>query len=88
MKTEDKIKWCIDQHENTNHKYDDYLNYEFHLRMVAQAAKDFINLIPDSNDGENSFRDSVAMAAYGHDLIEDTRVSYNDVKEVLGLQAS
>lgn len=88
MKTEDKIKWCIDQHENTNHKYDDYLNYEFHLRMVAQAAKDFINLIPDSNDGENSFRDSVAMAAYGHDLIEDTRVSYNDVKEVLGLQAA
>lgn len=88
MKTEDKIKWCIDQHENTNHKYDDYLNYEFHLRMVAQAAKDFISLIPDSNDGENSFRDSVTMAAYGHDLIEDTRVSYNDVKEVLGLQAA
>ena len=88
MKTEDKIKWCIDQHENTNHKYDDYLNYEFHLRMVAQVAKDFISLIPDSNDGENSFRDSVTMAAYGHDLIEDTRVSYNDVKEVLGLQAA
>ena len=28
------------------------------------------------------------MAAYGHDLIEDTRVSYNDVKEVLGQQAA
>jgi (p)ppGpp synthase/HD superfamily hydrolase len=88
MKTEDKIKWCIDQHIKTNHWYDQYLPYEFHLRMVAQAAKDFIHLIPDSNDGENSFRDSVTMAAYGHDLIEDTRVSYNDVKEVLGIQAA
>lgn len=89
MKTkEEKIKWCIDQHIKTNHWYDQYLPYEFHLRMVAQAAKDFIHLIPDSNDGETQFRDNVTMAAYGHDLIEDTRVSYNDVKEVLGLQAA
>jgi (p)ppGpp synthase/HD superfamily hydrolase len=88
MKTEEKIKWCIDQHVKTNHWYDQYLPYEFHLRMVAQAAKDFINLIPDSNDGENSFRDEVTMAAYGHDLIEDTRVSYNDVKEVVGYKAA
>ena len=88
MKTEEKIKWCIEQHTKTNHWYDEYLPYEFHLRMVAQAAKDFINLIPDSNDGESTFRDNVMMAAYGHDLIEDTRVSYNDVKEVLGIQAA
>lgn len=88
MKTEEKIKWCIEQHTKTNHWYDEYLPYEFHLRMVAQAAKDFINLIPDSNDGESTFRDNVMMAAYGHDLIEDTRVSYNDVKEVLGVRAA
>ena len=86
MTLEEKIKWCIAQHENTNHKYDDYLNYEFHLRMVAQAAKDFINLIPDQNDGEHSFRDQIILAAWGHDLIEDTRTSYNDVKEILGFQ--
>ena len=88
MITEDKIKWCIDQHVKTNHWYDEYLPYEFHLRMVAQAAKDFIHLVPDSNDGENPTREAITMAAYGHDLIEDTRVSYNDVKEVLGLQAA
>ena len=88
MKTEEKIKWCIEQHTKTNHWYDEYLPYEFHLRMVAQAAKDFMNLIPDSNDGESTFRDNVMMAAYGHDLIEDTRVSYNDVKEVLGVRAA
>ena len=85
---EKKIKWIIEQHNSTNHWYDKYLPYEFHLRMVAQAAKDFIHLIPDSNDGESSFRDNIMMAAYGHDLIEDTRVSYNDVKEVLGFQAA
>jgi (p)ppGpp synthase/HD superfamily hydrolase len=85
---DEKIKWCIDQHSKTNHWYDEYLPYEFHLRMVAQAAKDFIDLVTDSNDGETSDREVIILAAYGHDLIEDTRVSYNDVKEVLGHRAA
>ena len=81
----DKIKWILKQHESTNHMYDAYLPYEFHLRMVAKVAEKYIELIPDSNDGETALRDTVLLAAYGHDLIEDTRVSYNDVKENLGL---
>ena len=85
---ENKIKWVISQHESTNHKYDSYINYEFHLRMVVQAAKDFIHLIKDSNDGESSYRDLIILSAWGHDLIEDCRVSYNDVKLNLGLQAA
>ena len=88
MTKEEKIKWIIDQHVKTNHWYDEYLPYEFHLRMVAQVANDFIHLIPNSNDGESSTQDNVILAAYGHDLIEDTRVSYNDVKEVLGFEAA
>ena len=52
--------------------------------MVVQATKDFIHLIKDSNEGENSFRDLIILSAWGHDLIEDTRTSYNDAKEVLG----
>jgi (p)ppGpp synthase/HD superfamily hydrolase len=83
-----KIQWCIDQHNKTNHMYDTYLPYEFHLRMVAQAAKQFIHLIPDSNDGEETLRNYIILAAWGHDLIEDTRVSYNDVKDQLGLTAA
>ena len=82
---DDKIKWILKQHESTNHMYDAYLPYEFHLRMVAKVAEKFIELIPDLNDGETALRDTVLLAAYGHDLIEDTRVSYNDVKENLGL---
>jgi len=83
MAKEDQIKWCIEQHIKTNHWYDQYLPYEFHLRMVAQAANDFFYLIPDPK-----FREVLLLSAYGHDLIEDTRVSFNDVKEVLGLGAA
>ena len=81
----EKIKWILKQHESTNHMYDAYLPYEFHLRMVAKVAEKYIELIPNLNDGETALRDMVLLAAYGHDLIEDTRVSYNDVKENLGL---
>ena len=83
MTTDNQIKWCIDQHIKTNHWYDEYLPYEFHLRMVAQAANDFMHLIPDPE-----FREVLLLAAYGHDLIEDTRVSFNDVKGILGLGAA
>lgn len=86
MTLEEKIKWCIEKHRERNHWYDEYLPYEFHLRMVAQVAKDFIHLIKDSNNGESSLRDDILISAYGHDLIEDTLENYNSVKEILGLQ--
>lgn len=73
----DKIKWCMDQHKKTNHWYDQYLPYEFHLRMVVQAANDFLHL-------SGMEEDDIILSAWGHDLIEDTRVSYNDVKVYLG----
>ena len=72
-----KIEWCLEQHSSTNHFYDEYLPYEFHLRMVVQSAKDFEKLIPASK------RYTVIMAAWGHDLIEDSRVSYIDVSKNL-----
>ena len=34
----DMTQWCLDQHRNTNHMYDTYLPYEFHLRMVHQVG--------------------------------------------------
>ena len=93
-------KWCIDQHKNTNHMYDTYLPYEFHLRMVHQVAMDFKHLLDDTKDyytGEPyrgpaqdqvTLRDACLRAAWGHDLIEDTRVSYNDVKSHLGQESA
>lgn len=83
MKKFDQIQWIFDQHRNTNHMYDTYLPYEFHLNMVASAGQKFVHLMPKIADpGE------VRLALFGHDLIEDTRVSYNDVKSMLGIYAA
>jgi len=96
----DKIKWCIEQHTKTNHFYDTYLPYEFHLRMVNQVARDFKHLLDDTKDyftgepwrgpkqNQVTLRDACLNATWGHDLIEDCRVSYNDVKEHLGQEAA
>lgn len=77
-----KVNWIIQQH--TNHMYDTYLPYEFHLKMAANVCVDFQYLLPNLNNGETYFKDDVLLATWGHDLIEDTRVSYNDVKKELG----
>ena len=96
----EKIDWVLDQHRSTNHFYDKYLPYEFHLRMVVQAFKDFQKLLPEGlltreeKVYHNSFESidetahAIELACWGHDLIEDTRVSYNDVKEKLGENAA
>ena len=74
----EKIDWIISQHEETNHKYDGYLPYQYHLRMVVSVCERF------SHHVEPVAKDDIVLASYGHDLIEDTRVTYNDVKSVLG----
>jgi (p)ppGpp synthase/HD superfamily hydrolase len=74
-----EIAWIVSQHKDTNHKYDEYIPYEFHLRMVVGFANTFEHLITYEPDLEG-----VILGAWGHDLIEDTRVSYNDVRLALG----
>ena len=80
--------------------YDVYLPYEFHLRMVAEVANEFKHLLDDTKDyftGEDyrgpkqdqvTLKDACLRAVWGHDLIEDCRVSYNDVKNKLGQEAA
>lgn len=85
------INWCIEQHASTNHFYDKYLPYEFHLRMVDGVRKQFEHLIKNSSmkkDGDINSHAVIKRACWGHDLIEDCRVSYNDVKQNLGYQAA
>jgi (p)ppGpp synthase/HD superfamily hydrolase len=69
-------KFAIKAHHDTNHYYDDYLPYEFHLRMVVKAAKDFLFLIP------KEFHHIVISACWCHDTIEDARQSYNDIMAI------
>lgn len=77
MTEEQQIKWCVQQHIDTNHKYDGYLPYEFHLRMVDAVRQEFVELIPNRWS-------EMQVACYGHDLIEDCRVTYNDCRHNLG----
>jgi (p)ppGpp synthase/HD superfamily hydrolase len=77
-----EINWCIEQHRKTNHFYDTYLPYEFHLRMVDNVYQDFKYLLNEK------FSYEVSRAVWGHDLIEDCRVSYNDCATMLGVEAA
>lgn len=95
------LDWCIDQHKKTNHQYDLYLPYEFHLRMGVNVYEDFKHLLDDEVDyftGEKyvgkrgdetvTLRTACYKAICGHDLIEDTRTSYNEAVNHLGQEAA
>lgn len=64
-------------HVATNHLYDGgpYFN---HLQEVATIAKRFIHWFPQED------HDIILAAAWCHDIIEDTRQTYNDVKKAIG----
>lgn len=84
----DKIEWCINNHQKTNHFYDKYLPYEFHLRMVVNVFKDFSYLLPNNMFAYNTTNKIIELACWGHDLIEDCRVSYDNCKENLGIESA
>lgn len=73
-------EWAIQQHRNTNHFYDKIIPYEYHLNMVVKEVIRHLGNKPDYV-GFSPFisRNIFIDAAYGHDLIEDTRVTYNDI---------
>ncbi len=89
-------QWCIEQHEKTNHFYHKYLPYRFHLEMVNDVYEEFKYLLDDTVDyfTKKVERDIVTLrtasgrATWGHDLVEDCRVSYNDCVKVLGREAA
>lgn len=85
------VQWILKQHKDTNHLYDVYLPYEFHLRMVVNVYNKFQHLIKNNEFESDDWGDTyniIELACWGHDLIEDTRVTYNDVLSHLGLQAT
>ncbi len=77
LKIEKEAVWCVEAHKSVNHMYGD-LPYEYHLSLVFDFAQKNIHLIPESLQ-----RDCL-VAAWAHDTIEDCRLTYNDVKKVLG----
>lgn len=73
-------KFAIESHESVNHKYDNK-PYQTHLGLVVYYAKTFEHLI--IGDPE-----IVIAACWCHDVIEDCRLTYNDVKYVLGVEVA
>jgi (p)ppGpp synthase/HD superfamily hydrolase len=74
--------FAIKAHHDTNHYYDDYLPYEFHLRMVVKAAKDFIYLIPEDKIY------TVIAGCWTHDSVEDARQNYNSIKKITNTEVA
>jgi (p)ppGpp synthase/HD superfamily hydrolase len=69
--------YAVKCHTETNHTYDGK-HYSIHLKMVYDIALEHIKMIPlDSVE-------IVLSACCTHDVIEDCRQTYNDVKAELG----
>lgn len=66
--------YAIEKHKAVNQKYDQY-DYDFHLNMVFETAQKFIHSV------ETSEQENVLAACWVHDIIEDARETYNDVKK-------
>jgi (p)ppGpp synthase/HD superfamily hydrolase len=77
-------QFASEQHRAVNQLYDGYLPYEFHLRLVAKTASDFISVL----DVDDSVTNIILDAAWCHDVLEDTHITYNDLKKVIGEQAA
>lgn len=64
-----------------NQKYDEHLNYSYHLKAVVNIANKYLNNITniDKYDSEFNIKQIIVVAAAAHDIIEDARMTYNDV---------
>lgn len=74
-------KYAEKCHKDVNHLYDGK-PYEVHLKMAYDYGIKYIDLIPLIDAGD------VIAAIWAHDLIEDARQTYNDVKRALNVQVA
>lgn len=68
---------CYHQHDvECNQKYNDYLPYSFHIKMVTAQHAKFAHLL--------SFEERTITRAGcdSHDLIEDARMNFNGIVEL------
>lgn len=79
MKSKEFIEFCKNQHDIVcNQKYGTIHPYSFHLELVSKQAYLFKKLVSKDDFG------SVVAGCWGHDLIEDARLTYNDIKDMVG----
>lgn len=66
--------YAIRRHREVNHHYNALYPYAYHLQMTVDIAKKFIHLIPEID------REDVIGGCWTHDIIEDARETFNNVK--------
>ena len=74
---------CVEHHRNTNHKYGTF-DYAVHLWMVQDYAKSILQMSNIQVHLTDQAMQDILVACCAHDLIEDCRLTYNDVKEQFG----
>lgn len=74
--------FALTTHHKVGQKYDKKYPYYYHLVMVTNNAIRFSHLL------SNEDRLIVILGALFHDLVEDARLTYNDVKELYGVEVA
>lgn len=69
--------FMVAEKAHANQSYDNIYPYTYHLREVYETAKSFL---PKNN---KAYED-VLVAAILHDVLEDTHLSYADIKNAFG----
>lgn len=89
-------EFAFSRHANTNHLYDGYLPYKFHLTMVAGNANRYMELMVPKNEfpegdwgnrERNAIRHIIYSSCWCHDLIEDARINYAELRETIKIFA-
>lgn len=80
-------EFAIYHHQKTNHLYDGYLPYEYHLRMVVFNAEKYKHILSNIDTKSDDIKagslyhfELIQQACWCHDLIEDCRINFYDVK--------
>lgn len=76
--------YAVEKHRSVNQKYGDK-DYSVHLLKVYEYARKYIHLLHYTK-----YEDIVLVysIAFLHDIIEDTRTSYNDIKKEFGIEVA
>jgi (p)ppGpp synthase/HD superfamily hydrolase len=71
-------QYALTCHNDTNHKYGNF-PYSYHLQSVFDFGLKYCHLLEDAVKINNAL-----ATCWTHDVIEDCRQTYNDVKKVCG----
>lgn len=77
--------YAFKQHDiECNHWYDKELGlpYSYHLQMVADVGEKFKHLLP------KELQTRAIIGCYLHDIVEDCRNTFNDIKKLFGVNVA